>query len=188
MSVPSTRGCTAALRLLAAALLFGTLVPAPARGQEKVAVAFAQVPRFASEVRAVAGVAPVLSVTLRFEQDPQEPTKEDLMTTSGFFLGIVGMLAGAAVGSGVGNAHCGSSCVPRYMAGGASVGGALVIPVGVRLVNDEGKNPLVSWGASIGTGAAIWAGFHQIPGHPVALAPFVAAPVQVWLVSKLERR
>jgi len=98
------------------------------------------------------------------------------------------MLAGAAVGSGIGNANCGKDCVPRYAAGGASVAGALLIPVGVRIANEQDNNPLVSFAASLATGGVMWAGFHQVPGHPVALAPFVAAPLQVWLVSKLERR
>lgn len=188
MRVPATRGCTAAVRFLAAALVSGIVVPAAAHAQEKVAVEFTQTRLFRSELRWISGEVPLLLTNVQLAQDPQEPTSDEIMTTSGFFLGIVGMLAGAAVGSGVGSAQCGDSCVPRYAAGGATLAGALVIPVGVRLAGDPDGNPFLSWGASMATGAALWAGFHQIPGHPVALVPFVAAPVQAWLVSRLERR
>lgn len=193
MSLPPKRDYSAASRFLAAAIVVAAITasPAGATAQEKTVVDFSgsRAPN-ALELRAPTGWSTAVPLTQAeiLAQDPQEQTPDERMTTSGFFLGIVGMLAGAAVGSGVGNSHCGEDCVPRYAAGGASVVGSLLIPVGVRIANEEDKNPLLSYAASVATGAALWAGFHQVPGHPVALAPFVAAPLQVWLVSKLERR
>ena len=108
------------------------------------------------------------------------------MSTSGFFLGVIGMLGGAAIGSGVGNARCGQDCVGRAASGGASIAGAFMVPIGVHLAAEKPRNLLVSLGLSTLAGTAIWFGFNSIPGRPVALAPFVAAPVQVWTAMKVE--
>jgi hypothetical protein len=108
------------------------------------------------------------------------------MSTSGFFLGVIGMLGGAAIGSGVGNARCGEDCVGRAASGGASIAGAFMVPIGVHMAAEKPRKLLVSLGLSTLAGTAIWFGFNSIPGRPVALAPFVAAPVQVWTAMKVE--
>jgi len=183
MRISATRGCAGALPLLA---VFACMaLPTALHAQQKTSISFAEAGLTRVQERLP---APAFLPGPALLQDPQEPTRAEQMTTSGFFLGIVGMLAGAAVGSGVGSAHCGGDCISRYAAGGASIAGALLIPVGVRIANDDDHNPLISYAASLATGAALWAGFNQIPGRPVALSPFVSAPLQVWLVSKLETR
>ncbi len=121
---------------------------------------------------------------------PQVP-ETDLgaqMTTSGFFLGIVGMLGGAAVGSGVGNARCGKACVTRSAAGGAAIAGSLMVPLGVHIAAKPPQHLALSIATSVVAGSLVWAGFNAIPGRPVAMAPFVAAPLQVWTSMKLETR
>ena len=124
-----------------------------------------------------------------FTQDPaEEMDEEGRMTTSGFFLGIIGMLGGATIGSGVGNARCGRRCVGRYGAAGAATIGALVVPIGVHVAADQPKNLPQALGLSALAGAALWGAFNAFPGKPVALAPFVAAPLQVWLSMKMETR
>ncbi len=123
-----------------------------------------------------------------FDQERVEQMNEEgRMTTSGFFLGIVGMLAGAAIGSGVGNARCGDDCVSRTAAGGASIAGALMVPIGVHIAAVNPKRFPLSIASSFLAGAAVWGGVNAIPGRPMPLAPFVAAPLQVWIASRLER-
>jgi hypothetical protein len=109
------------------------------------------------------------------------------MTTSGFFLGIIGMLAGAAVGSGVGNAKCGDDCVGRTAAGGASIAGALMVPIGVHIAAPQPRRFPHALVTSFAAGAVAWGGVNAIPGRPVALAPFIAAPLQVWIATRFER-
>ena len=113
--------------------------------------------------------------------------EEGRMTTSGFFLGVIGMLAGAAVGSGVGNAKCGDDCVGRTAAGGASIAGALMVPVGVHIAAEKPRRFAQALATSFAAGALTWGGINAIPGRPVALAPFVAAPIQVWIATRFER-
>jgi hypothetical protein len=162
-------------RLCTCALIVLALLPARASAQQRFAVGF--------ETVTPTPTAPVL-----FEQERVEQMNEEgRMTTSGFFLGIVGMLAGAAVGSGVGNAKCGDDCVGRVAAGGASIAGALMVPVGVHIAALSPKRFPLAIASSFVTGAAVWGGINAIPGRPMALAPFVAAPLQVWFASRLER-
>jgi len=97
------------------------------------------------------------------------------------------MLAGAAIGSGVGNATCGDDCVSRSAAGGAAIAGALMVPIGVHIAAVKPKRLPLSLAMSVATGALVWGGVNAFPGRPVALAPFVAAPLQVWFASRLER-
>jgi hypothetical protein len=129
----------------------------------------------------------VREYSVQMIQDPAtDPGSQ--MTTSGFFLGVVGMLGGAAVGSGVGNARCGKNCVGRSASGGAAIAGSLMVPVGVHIAAARPQNLLHSVAASLAAGTVVWLGFNAIPGKPVALAPFVAAPLQVWTSMKIELR
>ena len=82
------------LRILVLAVL---MLPAGAAAQLRRDVLFTAAPVHAEMARM---------------QEPQADAGSQ-MTTSGFFLGVVGMLGGAAVGSGVGNARCGTDCVGR---------------------------------------------------------------------------
>jgi hypothetical protein len=120
----------------------------------------------------------------------QEPATDpgSQMSTSGFFLGVVGMLGGAAVGSGVGNARCGKECVGRSASVGAAIAGSLAVPIGVHIAAARPQNLVRSLAVSVAAGTAVWLGFNAIPGKPVALAPFVAAPLQVWTSMKIEMR
>ena len=127
------------------------------------------------------------SSRIRAVQEPQIDVGSQ-MTTSGFFLGVVGMLGGAAVGSGVGSARCGQECVGRAASGGATIAGSLMVPIGVHIAAQQPRNLLWSVAASVAAGSLVWAGFNAIPGRPVALAPFVAAPFQVWSSMKIESR
>lgn len=120
-------------------------------------------------------------------QDPVEKMDEEgRMTTSGFFLGVIGMLGGAAIGSGVGNSRCGNDCVGRYAATGASIVGAVMVPIGVHVAADKPRNLVPAMASSFLAGAVLYGAFNAFPGRPVALAPFVAAPLQVWLSMKIE--
>lgn len=146
--------------------------------------------RTTSQLDAIVVPAAIATAAFTQPQSPQEPEMDanGRMTTSGFFLGIVGMLGGAAVGSGVGNARCGSDCVGRHAANGASIMGALTVPIGVHVAAEKPKNLIKSMGLSVLGGAVVWMGFNSLPGKPVALAPFVAAPLQVWTAMKMETR
>lgn len=129
---------------------------------------------------------------LEQEAQQQGTTVEDDMGTSGFFLGIVGMLAGAAIGSQVGQSACPSKrvdkdCMGRHAYTGALVAGSLLTPVGVHIANKRPKNLLLSMAASALTGTALYYGFKAVPGSPIAMAPFLAAPLQVFLSVKLEQ-
>jgi hypothetical protein len=132
-------------------------------------------------------VAPRLVVPV--QQSTDQMDEEGRMTTSGFFLGAIGMLAGAAVGSGVGSSVCEDrgGCVTRYASGGAAIVGALTVPVGVHVAADHPKELPATVLASVGVGGAIWGLINLIPGRPVPLAPFIAAPLQIWLATRMER-
>jgi hypothetical protein len=121
-------------------------------------------------------------------QQQEELDANGKMSTSGFFLGVIGMLGGAAIGSGIGSAQCGEDCVSRAAFGGASIAGAIMVPVGVHIAAEKPRNLLVSMGFSALAGAALWYGLNSVPGRPVALAPFVAAPLQVWTAMKVENQ
>ena len=150
--------------------------PRGASAQQRFAAQFADAPSHAAHVPAFMD-----------QERVDQMDEEGRMTTSGFFLGIVGMLGGAAIGSGIGNAKCGDDCVGRTAAGGASIAGALMAPIGVHIAAVKPKRLPVSLLASIVTGALTWGGINAVPGRPVALAPFVAAPLQVWIASRFER-
>ena len=162
--------------LCACAVLLCVFRPDRAAAQQRYALQFD-----------AAAVAPISSPFSADQEQVQEMDEEGRMTTSGFFLGIVGMLAGAAIGSGVGNAKCGDDCVGRSAAGGASIAGALLVPVGVHIAATKPKRFPQALASSFAAGALVWGGVNAIPGRPVALAPFVAAPIQVWISSRFER-
>jgi hypothetical protein len=158
------------------AILLVALSPRGVGAQQRFTAQFADAP------------SRVASVPAFMDQERVDQMDEEgRMTTSGFFLGIVGMLGGAAVGSGIGNAQCGHDCVGRTAAGGAAIAGALMAPIGVHIAAVKPKRLPASLLASFATGALIWGGINAVPGRPVALAPFVSAPLQVWIASRFER-
>jgi len=122
----------------------------------------------------------------------EEEIKPDAMSMSGMFLGIVGMMAGAAVASGLAQDGCADSpedrCVSRNAFTGALIAGTALVPVGVHIGNKDRKNLLASLAVSTLAGAAIFYGMRAIPGEPVELAPFVAAPLQIVTSIKVETR
>ncbi|HSL71706.1 MAG TPA: hypothetical protein VK864_15775, partial [Longimicrobiales bacterium] len=139
------------------------------------------------DVSALLVTAPLATPGL--QQSTDQMNEEGRMTASGFFLGVIGMLAGAAVGSGIGSAACDdrSNCVTRYASGGAAIVGALTVPVGVHVAADQPKRLPLTMLASVGVGGAIWGVINAVPGRPVPLAPFIAAPLQIWVSTRLER-
>ena len=113
------------------------------------------------------------------------------MGTSGFFLGIVSVLAGATIGSQIGQAHCPNSsvdqtCVSRHAYTGAMIAGTLMVPVGVHLVNGHPKNFAKSLATSAAIGGSLYWASHAIPGKPIALGAFLSIPLQVFTSVKLE--
>ena len=168
---------TACVRLLCACAVFlCVLGPAGAGAQQRYSLQFD--PSVVAAINSPFGAD---------QEQIQEMDEEGRMTTSGFFLGVIGMLAGAAVGSGVGNAKCGDDCVGRTAAGGASIAGALMVPVGVHIAASKPRRFAQALATSFAAGALTWGGINAIPGRPVALAPFVAAPIQVWIATRFER-
>jgi hypothetical protein len=141
----------------------------------------------AGQWQPAAGLAAETRSERALRQEPQMD-RDAQMTTSGVFLGVVGMLGGAAVGSGVGNARCGRACVGRSASGGAAIAGSLMVPIGVHIAAQPPQRLVRSLAVSALTGSLVWLGFNAIPGRPVALAPFVAAPIQVWTSMKIETR
>ena len=122
-------------------------------------------------------------------QEPPEETPEDMMSKSGMFLGIVGMLAGAAIGSGVSQSHCDDKrCTSRYAFTGALISGSILVPIGVHIANEKRRNLLASLGVSAVAGTALYYGMNAIPGRPIQIAPFLAAPVQMVTSIKIETR
>jgi hypothetical protein len=127
-------------------------------------------------------------------EQPQEMGKiDDDMSTSGFFLGIVGMLGGAAIGSQIGQSSCPArevdkDCVGEHAYAGALIGGTFLVPIGVHIANKDRGNLPLSIAVSAVVASAFYYGLKAIPGEPVAMAPFLAAPIQVVTSIKLERR
>jgi len=114
---------------------------------------------------------------------------EGALSVSGAFLGVVGMLGGAAIGSGLSRSRCGAEgCSGRGAAVGALVGGAVGVPLGVHLANRARGNFGLGLAASVAIGAASYGLMHALPGRPVALSVFFATPAQLFGVSALERR
>ena len=125
--------------------------------------------------------------------DPLNPEwgPKDVMSMSGMFLGIVGMMGGAAAGSAVSQANCDDGekgCRGRHAFTGALVAGTFFVPLGVHLANQEPKNFLKSIGASILAGTAMYYGMKAIPGEPIHIAPFLAAPIQMVTSIRIESK
>ncbi|MGQ0815731.1 MAG: hypothetical protein ACT4O1_14945 [Gemmatimonadota bacterium] len=136
-------------------------------------------------------------VSLGFEtpsiQEPQEQRPDEEMGTSGLFLGVIGLLGGAAIGSQIGQNECPSrevdkNCVSRHAATGALIAGTVAVPVGVHIANADRRNLPLSLAVSALTAAALFYGFRSLPGEPVAMAAFVAAPLQIISSVKIEKR
>ena len=129
------------------------------------------------------------------QQDPQqgeEMKPDEQMSASGFFLGIVSMLGGAAIGSAMGQSSCPAKtidkdCMSRYGYTGALIAGSIAVPVGVHLVASHRRNLIPSVAISAAAATALYYGMRAIPGKPIALAPFIALPLQVMTAVKLER-
>ena len=118
---------------------------------------------------------------------------DEQMGTSGFFLGMVSVLAGATIGSQIGQANCPSSdvdrdCTSRHAYTGAMIAGTLMVPLGVRLVASHPKNFLESIGVSALIGSSLYFGSRAIPGKPIALGTFLAIPLQVYSSVKLQNK
>lgn len=152
--------------------------PALASAQQRTAAAFEAVPQ-----------------AFVIQQDPQEQEEkpEEAMSTSGFFLGIIGMLGGAAMGSQIGQNSCPSreedkDCMGRHAYTGALIAGTVLVPIGVHLANKDRRNLPLSLAVSALTGSALYLVMKTIPGEPIAMAPFLAAPLQVVTSVKVERR
>ena len=146
-----------------------------------------EVSLFASQPAATP--APALSAEL---QDPQEAERpQDSMSKSGMFLGIVGMLAGAAIGSGVSQNHCETvdkGCTSRYAFTGALVAGTALVPIGVHIANPAPRRLPASLGVSALAGTLLYFGTRAIPGGPIQIAPFLAAPIQMFTSIKIEMK
>lgn len=129
---------------------------------------------------------------LEIAQDPPSDKPELVMGRSGIFLGIIGMIGGAVVGSAVSQSVCDEEdalpdCRSRYSFTGALVGGSIMVPVGVHIANKQPKSLGKSIGVSLLTGAAVYFGMRAIPGEPVQMAPFLAAPLQMITSVRIER-
>jgi hypothetical protein len=165
-----------------------TLCPVAARAQQSSPVLFAD----NSAALVAPAVASARPGSFALAQDPYDKPDEQ-MGTSGFFLGMVGMLAGAAIGSQIGQGSCPTreedkDCVNRHAYTGALVAGTVLVPVGVHLGNKSRGNFWLSLAASAAEGTALYYGFKAVPGSPVAMAPFLAAPIQVFTSVKIEKR
>jgi hypothetical protein len=153
--------------------------PVAARAQERTPTSFDTT---SSKLPADSSLAP------REEMKP-----DDAMSTSGLFLGIVGMLGGAAIGSQIGQSDCPArevdkGCVGRHAYTGALIAGTVLVPIGVHLANrDRGSLPL-SMAVSALAAGLLYYGLKAVPGEPIAMAPFLAAPVQVVTSIRLEKR
>jgi hypothetical protein len=126
-------------------------------------------------------------------QDPPSDKPEDVMSTSGMFLGIIGMLGGAVIGNAVSQNSCRDeedeeACRGRKAFTGALIAGTILVPVGVHIANKEPGNLLMSLAVSAVAGAGLYYGFKSIPGEPIQIAPFLSAPLQMVTSIKIERR
>ena len=168
-------------------LLCLAFVPAVALGQQNLAFAFEPSPPAAADVH---GNSVVMSLPL--VQEPNLDKPEEVMGTSGFFLGVIGMLGGAAVGGSIGSGDCPSrdvdkGCMGRHAYTGALIAGTALVPLGVHLANKDRRNLLLSMAVSTALGVGLYYGMKAIPGSPIAMAPFVAAPLQVVTSVRIEQ-
>ena len=176
-------------RLGAVALVACLAAPSLGAAQQNAATTFADnsTALVASEItRAPIGLS-------HSQQQEPEARPEEQMSTSGFFLGIIGMLAGAAIGSQIGQGACpdrsvDKDCMGRHAYTGALVAGTALVPIGVHIASKTRGNLLTSLAVSTAAGALFYFGFKAVPGSPIAMAPFLAAPVQVVTSVKIERR
>ncbi|MGQ0560558.1 MAG: hypothetical protein ACT443_01640 [Gemmatimonadota bacterium] len=152
-------------------------------------------PAFASAQQRVSIVFDAAPSALTVAQEPQEPEEKpnEAMSTSGFFLGIIGMLGGAVIGSQVGQSECppraaDKECMGRHAYTGALIAGTAMVPLGVHIANQDRRNLPLSLAVSAGTGALLYYTMKAIPGEPIAMAPFLAAPLQVVTSVKVENR
>lgn len=124
-------------------------------------------------------------------QDPPSDRPEDVMSTSGIFLGIVGMLGGAVVGSAVSQSKCKDSddekCRSQYAFTGALIAGTALVPIGVHIANKNPGSLAKSLAVSAVAGTALYFAMKAIPGEPVQIAPFLSAPIQMVTSVKIER-
>jgi hypothetical protein len=162
-------------------LFFVVCAPALAFGQQNLAFAF-------NETASTITLAPPVIL-----QEPNVEKPEEVMSTSGFFLGIIGMLGGAAVGGSVGAGDCPSrtvdkECMSRHAYTGALIAGTLMVPIGVHIANNHRRNLPLSMATSAALGAAMYYGMKAIPGSPIGMAPFISAPLQVVTSVRIERR
>ena len=127
------------------------------------------------------------------DEDPLNPVwgPKDMMSMSGMFLGIVGMMGGAVAASAIGQGQCEDGekgCMGRHAFTGALVAGTFFVPLGVHLANQEPKNFLKSMAVSVIAGAVFYYSMKAIPGEPVHIAPFLAAPVQMVTSIRIESK
>jgi hypothetical protein len=180
------------MKILIGAAVLATgiaVLPANANAQQSAPALFAY--------HATALVAPEIAGSpakrsLSLAQDPYDKPEEQ-MGTSGFFLGLVGMMAGAAIGSQIGQGSCpdrseDKDCVSRHAYTGALVAGTALVPVGVHIASKARGHFWLSLAASAAEATVLYYGFKAVPGSPVAMAPFLAAPLQVFTSVKIERR
>ncbi|HEY0304435.1 MAG TPA: hypothetical protein VGC44_05665 [Longimicrobiales bacterium] len=124
-------------------------------------------------------------------QDPPSQKPEDVMATSGMFLGIVGMLGGAVAGAAMSQEGCKDSddenCRSKYASTGAVVASTFFVPLGVHIANKNKKSFIKSLAFSTAAGAVLYFGTKAIPGEPVQIAPFLAAPLQMVTSLRVER-
>lgn len=159
-----------------------------------ILVAFAPAAAAAQQVAGAVFAAEQVSArpaVLSLAQDPPSQKPEDVMATSGMFLGIVGMLGGAVAGSAVAQNSCRNSdddnCRSKYASTGAVVASTFFVPLGVHIANRQKKSLIKSLAVSTVAGAALYFGTKAIPGEPVQIAPFLAAPLQMVTSLKIER-
>jgi hypothetical protein len=145
----------------------------------------------ASSAMFVAEQVSAPSTALSLVQDPPSQKPEDVMATSGMFLGIVAMLGGAVAGSAIAQNSCDESddenCRSKYASTGAVVASTFFVPLGVHIANKQKKSFIKSLAVSSVAGAALYFGTKAIPGEPVQIAPFLAAPLQMVTSLKIER-
>ena len=160
-------------------ILLVALSPVAAAAQQNQAASFASAPALSTPA------------ALDLQQEQEQESEKDIMSKSGMFLGIVGMLAGATIGSGVSASRCdkeSENCTSHHAFTGALIAGSAMVPIGVHIANKRPKNLLMSFGASAMTGTVLYFAMKAIPGEPVQIAPFLAAPVQMVTSIKIETR
>jgi hypothetical protein len=160
-------------------LIMLTVTPVVVFAQQAPSASFAIAPSMATPLR------------LDFAQDPPSQRPDDVMSTSGIFLGIVAMLGGAVVGSAVSQNSCEETdeegCRSRNAFTGALIAGTLAVPLGVHIANKQPGSLWKSLGVSILAGTALYYGTKAIPGEPIQIAPFLSAPLQAFSSIKIEK-